>query len=147
MNSENVSECMTDFGAERRRVFITGALAAAWFALTMGLSAVGVVLATPAMAQTKPNIVFILADDLGQKDVGYHGSDIKTPNIDQLAKAGVRLEDFYTQQICTPTRAALMTGRYPLRYGLQMAVIPMNDSKKMSKFRLDSSVGISVQQS
>ncbi len=81
-------------------------------------------LAESAVAQTKPNIVFILADDLGWKDVGYHGSDIKTPNIDQLAQTGVRLEQFYSQQICTPSRAALMTGRYPLRYGLQMAVIP-----------------------
>ena len=76
------------------------------------------------MAQTKPNIVFILADDLGWKDVGYHGSDIRTPNIDQLAQGGARLEQFYSQQICTPSRAAFMTGRYPLRYGLQMAVIP-----------------------
>src|SRR5262245_3693036 len=81
--------------------------------------------AQSAMGQTaKPNILFILADDLGWKDVGYHGSDIKTPNIDQLAQTGVRLEQFYSQQICTPSRAALMTGRYPLRYGLQMAVIP-----------------------
>lgn len=76
------------------------------------------------MTQTRPNIVFILADDLGWKDVGYHGSDIKTPNIDKLARSGGRLEQFYSQQICTPSRAAFMTGRYPLRYGLQMAVIP-----------------------
>jgi arylsulfatase I/J len=73
---------------------------------------------------SRPNIVFILSDDLGWKDVGYHGSDIKTPNIDQLAQTGARLEQFYSQQICTPARAALMTGRYPFRYGLQMAVIP-----------------------
>jgi arylsulfatase A-like enzyme len=75
-------------------------------------------------AALRPNIVFILADDLGWKDVGYHGSDIKTPNLDKLAQTGARLEQFYSQQICTPARAALMTGRYPLRYGLQMAVIP-----------------------
>jgi arylsulfatase I/J len=78
-----------------------------------------------ALADTaRPNIIFILADDLGWKDVGYHGSDIKTPNIDKLAETGARLEEFYCQQICTPTRAAFMTGRYPMRYGLQMAVIP-----------------------
>src|SRR5713101_3554912 len=75
-------------------------------------------------AENKPNIVYILADDLGWKDVGFHGSDIKTPNIDRLAAAGARLEQFYAQPMCTPTRAALMTGRYPLRYGLQTAVIP-----------------------
>lgn len=71
-----------------------------------------------------PNILYIVADDLGWKDVGYHGSDIRTPNIDKLASGGVRLEQFYAQPMCTPTRAALMTGRYPFRYGLQTAVIP-----------------------
>ena len=99
-------------------------LAAAWIVAIVGLSVLGLLSITPAVAQTKPNIVFILADDLGWKDVGYHGSDIKTPNIDELAQTGARLEQFYSQQICTPSRAALMTGRYPLRYGLQMAVIP-----------------------
>ena len=73
-------------------------------------------------AADKPNIVYILADDLGWKDVGFHGSDIRTPNIDGLAAAGARLEQFYVQPMCTPTRAALMTGRYPLRYGLQTLV-------------------------
>ena len=71
-----------------------------------------------------PNIIHIVADDLGWADVGFHGSDIKTPNLDQLAQTGARLEQFYVQPMCTPTRAALMTGRYPLRYGLQTLVIP-----------------------
>ncbi|HVN84760.1 MAG TPA: arylsulfatase [Candidatus Binatia bacterium] len=75
-------------------------------------------------AGKRPNIVYIVADDLGWKDVGFHGSDIKTPTIDQLAAAGTRLEQFYAQPMCTPTRAALMTGRYPFRYGLQTLVIP-----------------------
>jgi len=74
-------------------------------------------------ADQKPNIVYIVADDLGWKDVGFHGSDIQTPNIDKLAENGARLEQFYAQPMCTPTRAALMTGRYPFRYGLQTAVI------------------------
>ena len=56
--------------------------------------------------------------------MGYHGSDIRTPNIDKLADGGARLEQFYAQPMCTPTRAALMTGRYPFRYGLQTLVIP-----------------------
>jgi arylsulfatase A-like enzyme len=72
----------------------------------------------------KPNIVYIVADDLGWKDVSFHGSDIKTPNLDTLAAGGTKLEQFYVQPMCTPTRAALMTGRYPFRYGLQTAVIP-----------------------
>jgi len=75
-------------------------------------------------AEQKPNIVYIVADDLGWKDVGFHGSDIRTPALDRLAAEGVRLEQFYAQPFCTPTRAALMTGRYPIRYGLQTIVIP-----------------------
>lgn len=71
----------------------------------------------------KPNIVFIMADDLGNADLGYRGGEVVTPNIDQLAKAGVRMESFYGQQVCTPARAALMTGRYPMRQGLQTLVI------------------------
>ena len=79
---------------------------------------------TSAYAQaTKPNIVIILADDLGNADLGYRGSDIKTPNIDRLANGGVRLESFYGMPVCTPSRAELMTGRYAMRYGLQTLVI------------------------
>ena len=77
-----------------------------------------------AHAQERPpNIVVILADDLGNADLGYRGSDIKTPNIDKLAKEGVQLESFHGMPVCTPARAALMTGRYPMRYGLQTLVI------------------------
>ena len=73
--------------------------------------------------ETKPNIVIILADDLGNADLGYRGSDIKSPNIDKLANEGVRLESFYGMPVCTPSRAELMTGRYAMRYGLQTLVI------------------------
>ncbi len=71
----------------------------------------------------RPHIVFVLADDLGWKDVGYHGSEIKTPNIDRLSAAGVRLEQFHVLPVCSPTRCALMTGRYPIRCGLQSGVV------------------------
>jgi arylsulfatase A-like enzyme len=71
----------------------------------------------------RPHIVFIVADDLGWKDVGYHGSEIKTPHIDKLSAAGVRLEQFYVMPVCSPTRACLMTGRYPMRCGLQSGVV------------------------
>lgn len=74
-------------------------------------------------AETRPNIIVILADDLGNADLGYRGSKIRTPNIDALAQGGVRLESYYGQQLCTPARAALMTGRYPMRMGLQTGVI------------------------
>ncbi|ESY89835.1 arylsulfatase [Mesorhizobium sp. LNHC209A00] len=112
----------------RRDVLLSGsALMAARFVAATGTTAVAanMFLGSPAQAETsRPNILFILADDLGWKDVGFHGSDIKTPNIDKLAETGARLEEFYVQPMCTPTRAAFMTGRYPLRYGLQTAVIP-----------------------
>jgi arylsulfatase A-like enzyme len=90
-------------------------------ALALGASAAP---AAQAQAQpSRPNIVFIVADDLGWKDIGFHGSDIRTPQIDKLATGGARLESFYTMPLCTPSRASLMTGRYPLRYGLQTGVI------------------------
>ena len=85
-------------------------------------------------AANQPNIVHIVADDLGWKDVGFNGcTDIKTPNLDALAAAGARFTQFYVQPMCTPTRACLMTGRYPWRYGLQTAVIP-----SVSRYGLDT---------
>jgi arylsulfatase A-like enzyme len=79
--------------------------------------------ASAAAPPSRPHIVFIVADDLGWGDVSYHGSQIATPNIDRLAEGGTRLEQFYVQSVCSPTRAALMTGRYPMRLGLQCGVI------------------------
>ena len=70
----------------------------------------------------KPNIVLIVADDLGWKDVGYNGSEIQTPNIDALAAEGVTLTDFYAHATCSPTRAALMTGQSPMRHGIYHAI-------------------------
>lgn len=92
----------------------------------MAAAALGAALLPASLAQSsqkQPNIVYIVADDLGWKDVGFHGSDIRTPQIDKLASGGARLESFYTMSLCTPSRASLMTGRYPLRYGLQTGVI------------------------
>jgi arylsulfatase A-like enzyme len=72
----------------------------------------------------KPNIVFILADDLGRHDCGFMGgTEIKTPHLDKLAAAGAKLDAFYVQPVCSPTRAAFMTGRYPMRHGLQVGVV------------------------
>ena len=67
-------------------------------------------------ASKPPHVIFILADDYGYNDVGYHGSEIKTPNIDRLSGDGVRLENYYVQPICTPTRSQLMSGRYQVIY-------------------------------
>ena len=74
-------------------------------------------------AAEKPNIVVIVADDLGWRDVGYHGGDIATPNLDRLAAEGVRLENWHVAPLCSPTRAGLMTGRWPIRYGMGESVI------------------------
>jgi len=79
--------------------------------------------ADQATKAPRPNIVVFLADDLGWGDVGWHGSEIKTPHLDKLATSGTRLEQFYVQPVCSPTRAALMTGRYPMRHGLQVGVV------------------------
>ncbi len=76
-----------------------------------------------APTHSRPHIVLLVADDLGWGDVGFHGSEIGTPHIDALADRGVRLEQFYVQPVCSPTRGALLTGRYPLRLGLQCGVV------------------------
>ena len=77
-----------------------------------------------ASAAEQPNVVFILADDLGREDCGFMGGrESRTPNLDKLAAAGATLDAFYVQPVCSPTRAALMTGRYPMRHGLQVGVV------------------------
>jgi len=81
---------------------------------------------TKLISSKKPNIIIFLADDLGWNDVGYHGSEIKTPNIDKLANEGIQLERFYVNFSCTPTRAGLMTARQPGRMGLSGNVILPN---------------------
>jgi len=79
------------------------------------LFALGVVWGGVGTVDSRPNIVFVLADDYGFHDIGYHGSRIRTPNLDKLAAQGVRLENYYVQPICTPTRSQLMSGRYQVR--------------------------------
>src|SRR5678816_2634124 len=73
----------------------------------------------PADASRKPNILFIVGDDMGYGDVGFHGcKDIPTPNLDALAKSGVRFTNGYVSgPYCSPTRAGLLTGRYQQRFG------------------------------
>lgn len=70
-----------------------------------------------------PNVVVFIADDLGWKDVGFHGSEIKTPNLDALAQGGTELSQFYVQPVCSPTRGAFIAGKYPSRLGLQCGVV------------------------
>jgi arylsulfatase A-like enzyme len=89
--------------------------------LMLCLSAVRAAAQTPAPA--KPNVVLIVTDDVGYGDIGSYGArDVKTPSIDSLAGDGVRLTDFYAAPQCTPTRAALISGRYQQRFRLEAAL-------------------------
>ncbi len=73
----------------------------------------------PVLADDRPNVLLILTDDQGYGDLGLHGNPhLKTPHIDELGKHGIRFERFYVNSFCAPTRAALLTGRYPLRCGV-----------------------------
>lgn len=74
-------------------------------------------------AERPPNVIIFLADDLGWSDVSMHGSKIETPSIDRIAAEGVELTRFYSAPICSPTRAALMTGRDPMRLGISYGVV------------------------
>ncbi|XP_040911133.1 arylsulfatase I-like [Toxotes jaculatrix] len=73
--------------------------------------------------KNQPHIIFILTDDQGFNDIGYHNPTIKTPTLDKLAAEGVRLENYYVQPICTPSRSQLITGRYQIHTGLQHSII------------------------
>src|SRR5688500_15071428 len=88
---------------------------------TFILASLLIAAAPGAEAQRPPNVVLILMDDLGYGDLGSYGApDVRTPNIDRLAKEGVRLTDFYANgATCTPTRAALISGRYQQRFELE----------------------------
>jgi len=102
-------------------------------ALAGGTAALTAALAPAAVGQTKrkPNVVIVLADDLGYGDVGVYGSRmIRTPMLDRMAREGAKLTSFYASaNICTPSRAGLLTGRYPIRTGLGHQVIQPNDER------------------
>ena len=106
----------------QHRALVVAALALAACGLADGLAAQAV--AQPAR---KPNVVLILTDDLGYGDLGSYGApDARTPNLDRLARQGARLTDGYANgAVCTPTRAALMSGRYQQRVGLEWVLTPV----------------------
>ena len=76
-----------------------------------------------AWSAERPNVVIFLADDLGWADVGFHGGPIATPSLDRLAREGAELHRFYSTPVCSPTRAALMTGRDPMKLGIAYGVV------------------------
>ncbi len=100
-------------------VFLFPALCVSFFS---GSGVIEAALASSAGIK-RPNVLIILADDMGWNDVSFHGGPIPTPNIDRLAEEGVQLDRFYTNPKCTPTRAALLTGRDPLKLGLTYATV------------------------
>jgi len=92
--------------------------------LTLMWLALALLSAPPAAAEaTRPNVIIFVADDLGWSDVSFRGGPIDTPSIDRLVAEGMELHRFYATPICSPTRAALMTGRDPMRLGVAYGVI------------------------
>ena len=101
-----------------RRSFVSSALAAS---------------SSAAASSSRPNIVLIMADDMGIADIGCYGSEIATPNLDKLARGGVRFTQFYNCARCCPTRASLMTGLYPHQAGVGHMV----EDRKLPAYRGD----------
>jgi arylsulfatase A-like enzyme len=90
-----------------------------WILVLLAIAVTGA-----AWAETRPNVIFILTDDLGYSDISCYGATrVKTPNLDRMAAKGLRITDFHTAApICSPSRAAFLTGAYPHRCGLYMGI-------------------------
>jgi hypothetical protein len=99
--------------------------------LILGLSLVGAFSLTahaaeiPPASRTQPNIILILADDLGFSDLGCYGGEIATPNVDRLAQGGLRFRNAYNAAVCVATRGSLLTGLYPQQAGYQQRGGPL----------------------
>jgi len=100
------------------------------------------VLATLAAAAKKPHVLFIVVDDLGWDDVGFRSHQIRTPHIDSLAKAGVVLNQYYVQDVCSPSRATFMTGRFAMHHSIVDWIppasaygLPLNETTMAQKFQ------------
>ena len=93
-----------------------------WLLVALLLPAHGPVAGSHRL-KPRPSVLFVLSDDLGYANLGYHQPFVQTPHIDRIARAGIRLESYYVQPICSPTRSSLMTGRYTYRLGTQAEII------------------------
>lgn len=117
-----------------RREFLTRTgMGAAAMMLPAGLP-----VAAASAQHDKPNIVVIMADDMGFSDVGCYGGEVQTPNLDRLAAGGLRFSQFYNAARCCPTRASLLTGLYPHQAGVGAMVSP-NDDRPGYRGRLNES--------
>jgi len=90
---------------------------------------------TTKAGKDKPNIIYIMADDMGYSDLGCYGSEIKTPNLDKLAANGLKLRSFYNNARCCPTRASLLTGQYPHQVGIGQMVTLANAKYKPGSYQ------------
>src|SRR5262245_4672301 len=93
-------------------------------AIVLGAVAALLLPISGAAAQEKPNIVFILVDNLGWGDWGVYGGTTATPRIDRLASEGIRFNNYNVEAQCTPSRSAIMTGRHPVRSGTSSVLPP-----------------------
>lgn len=89
-----------------------------WLVIASGFGTALLAGANPAIAADRPNIIYIMSDDMGFSDIGCYGSEIETPNLNALADGGVRFTQFYNTARCCPTRASLMSGLYPHQAGV-----------------------------
>src|SRR5687768_6180713 len=110
-------DCRGSYSSRRRSIVNVAAVL-----LLFGAAVTAEAQGQPA-GSPRPNVVLIITDDVGYGDFGSYGApDIKTPNVDRLAREGVKLTDFYAAPTCTPTRASLITGRYQQRVALEEAL-------------------------
>ena len=99
--------------------------------LALGVFFVCLFIHPAEQASNRPHILVIVADDMGWNDVGFRDSEMYTPNIDKMASEGVMLNYSYMQQVCTPSRAAFLSGHYPFRMGLQHSVLSAMQNASM----------------
>src|SRR5256885_174667 len=109
--------------ADPRPIPVAGIFPRAWLVVTLLLAGGP---GSPR-AERHPNILLILADDLGWSDLGCYGGEIQTPTLDGLAKDGLRLAQFYNSARCSPSRAALLTGLHPHQVGMPNLGGHLND--------------------
>ncbi len=102
--------------------------------LAFFIALAAVFLPAASSLEAAANVVFFMADDLGWNDVGYHGSETRTPHIDRLAREGVELDRYYVFPVCSPTRAAFMTGRSPIRMGVDRPIETRNGVPLAERF-------------